>query len=189
MSRNIPFPTWRRIVPTLFGSMWFMSSLAQAFSPGKISLPRGQEAAAGEEDCWSCLGGNVRKNCRFQGGISSSSPLRTAARHPTKVPAKSWVPLTPVVLQGAFKFFDRLSFFIAQVLCGILLAFVVVVCFESPAVILLQTFTAQIAASGQAVCYRVNVGPSELEENANPANCIADWVMNLRNTDGVDQGG
>lgn len=70
ISCNIPFATQRRIVPKLCGSVWFISSLGKAFSPGKISFARCQEAAAGEEGCWSCPGGNARKNCRIQDGIS-----------------------------------------------------------------------------------------------------------------------
>lgn len=82
MNCNIPFSTQRKMVPKLFGSIWFLSSLAKALRPEKIPFARCQEAAAGEGGCWSCPGGDARKNCRIQDGISFQQSPQVCSQTP-----------------------------------------------------------------------------------------------------------
>lgn len=59
------------IEPTLFRSLWFISSLSRVFSPVKICFARcrkGKGKEKGKERCWSCPSGHTKKNCRIQDG-------------------------------------------------------------------------------------------------------------------------
>lgn len=158
----------------VFGFTWSISSLEKAFSPGKFSCARCQEAVQERKAAAAVLVG-IQGRTEYPAwnilpAVASGLEPDTLPKWQGKpyLPAEWWVPLTTLLLfrtNGAFHFFDWLSYFIAQVLCGILLAFVIGVCFERLTFILLQAFTARTAANGQAIHFIVNIGLGKREEN------------------------
>lgn len=171
-----PFATQKKIVPKFFGLLWSVSSLAKAFSPGQFSFGRCQEAVAAVPGC--CPEGHTGKEwesrMEYPSGTSFQQSHQVWSQTLPEWQGKPYLPENdefPSLLyycfipHGAFNFFDWLSYFIAQVLCGILLAFVIAVCFERLTFILLQAFTVRSAANGQAIHFTVNIGLSKCEEN------------------------
>lgn len=104
-----PFATQRKIMPRFFGLIWSISSLEKAFSPGKFSFVRCQEAVAGEEGC--CPGGHAGKNwvsrVEYPYGSPSSSCLRSGARHPTWVTGEA---LSPKRMMSSPHYFITVSY-------------------------------------------------------------------------------
>lgn len=98
----LPFAARGKSCPS-FWSMWSVSSLGKAFSPGKFSSARCQVAVVGEEGC--CPGGHTGKNwasrMEYPYGISclaSGLEPDSLPEWQGNLPAEWWVPLTALLV-------------------------------------------------------------------------------------------
>lgn len=82
MSCNIPFSTQGKIIPKLFGSIWFVSSLAKTLHPKKISFATCGKQQRERKAAGAVLLGMRGRTAESRMEYPSSSHLGSVARHP-----------------------------------------------------------------------------------------------------------